>query len=626
MRFFNRDIAVGLFISFGLHFVMLLILSFIVFQGQMDKLQMVLDSVFDEERLQEEFTQEVEQSTQAAETVNYVSGAMAEGMTGTGGTGGPVVAQQKLDEAESLREPDVKVNIGAMTVPGLNIISKDLGSGQVTGEVGRVVEGYGAALGQMTQEILRLMRESKVHVVWLFDESDSMKDDQKEIRERFYKVYEELGLVQRQDAKLKVSDEILLSTVMSFGKGVNEHTKKPTSNADEIKAAIDKIQVDESGLENTCAAINEAVSRYQAGAIRQKRKLVVIVVSDESGDDGEKVEETIHRCKSSDTPVYVLGHYSVFGYPYAHVRYIDPKFGLHHWLRINRGPETPFPECLQFDGLHGRWDVFSAGFGPYEQVRIAKQTGGIFFMLPGKEDNLVGAGSLEDRKFELLDMKEYLPDLSARMEYAKNRDSSKFRDIQWRVIATLNPHTDKELNMQEHQYSLDPAQFAVQGKVTFDRALRAMGLLNEAVKLLDSVKKLRDKEPSERWRANYDLMHAQCLAYRVRLFQLLLALDDHQKRKPTVKDPKNNFWDIRRVHELLEPDKEQIRQTRTDMAELKQQLDTAKSEFQSVIANHPRTPWARRAQWELQHGFAMKFGEAFWDPRYNSPDIKLPKQ
>lgn len=622
----KRDLVVGVAISLGLHVVAVVALSFIVFQGPLGNLQMVLDSVFDEERMQEEFTEEVEQSTAASDVVNYVAGSMAAGMTGTGGVAGPVVATQKIEQAESLREPDVKVNIGSVTMPGLNIISKDLGSGQVTGEVGRVVEGYGAALGQMTQELLRLMRESKVHVVWLFDESESMKDDQKEIRERFYKVYEELGLVQKSDAKLKVSDEILLSSVMSFGKDIHELTQKPTSNGDEIKAAIDKIKIDESGLENTCAAIGSVISKYGAGATRQKRKLVVIVVTDESGDDGEHVEETIQRCKNADAPVYVLGHYSVFGYPYARLRWVDPKFGLTHWLQINRGPETPFPECLQFDGLHGRWDVFSSGFGPYEQVRIAKQTGGIFFMLPGNEDNLVGAGSLEDRKYELLDMKEYLPDLSARMEYAKNRDSSKFRDVQWRVIATLNPHLDKELNMQEHRYSLDPAQFSQQGKVTFDRALRAMGMLNEAVKLLDSVKKLRDREQSERWRANYDLMHAQCLAYRVRLFQLLLSLDAHQKAKPVPKDPKNNYWDIRRVHELLEPDKEQVRQTKVDLAELKEQNEQAKAEFQAVVKNHPRTPWARRAQWEAASGFGMKFGEAFWDPRYDKLDIKFPKQ
>ncbi|MDB5342960.1 MAG: hypothetical protein JWP89_1337 [Schlesneria sp.] len=627
----NRDSLTTMTISVLLHVVILFALSFLVFEGPLAHLQMVLDTVFDaEERPPEEFAKDVEESTVATETVNFVTGATAVGMSagtsGGGGNGGIAVAQQRIEQAESLRVAEVRVNMGAMNVPGFNVIGKDLGTGQVTGETGRVVEGYGAALGQITQELVRLMRESRVHVVWLFDESDSMTDDQKEIRERFYKVYEELGLVQKHDSKLKTSDEVLLTSVMSFGKGITEQTQKPTANADDIKAAIDKIKVDESGLENTCAAITSAVGKYGTSAIRQKRKLIVIVVSDESGDDGEHVEEAIQRCKSADAPVYIMGRYSVFGYPYARLKWVDPKYGLTHWLQINRGPETAFPECLQFDGLHGRWDVFSSGVGPYEQVRIAKQTGGIFFMLPGKEDNLAGAGSLEARKFEMLDMKEYLPDISSRMEYAKERDASKFRDAQWRVIVTLNPHKDEKLNMREHRYSLDPNQFATEGKETFDRALRAMGMLNEAVQLLDSVKKLRDKEPAERWRANYDLMHAQCLAYRVRLFQLLLSLDAHQKNKPVPKDPKNNYWDIRRVKEMLEPDKEQVRQTKVDMAELKKQNEVAMAEFKDVIQRHPGTPWARRAEWELTSGFGMKFGEANWDPRYDKLDIKMPKQ
>jgi hypothetical protein len=627
----NRDSLTTMTVSVLLHVAILFALSFLVFEGPMAQLQMVLDTVFDaEERAPEEFAKDVEESTVATESVNFVTGATAVGMsTGAssgGGNGGIAVAQQRIEQAESLRVAEVRVNMGAMNVPGFNVIGKDLGTGQVTGETGRVVEGYGAALGQITQELVRLMRESRVHVVWLFDESDSMTDDQKEIRERFYKVYEELGLVQKHDSKLKASDEVLLTSIMSFGKGITEHTQKPTANSDDIKAAIDKIKVDKSGLENTCAAITSAVGKYGASASRQKRRLIVIVVSDESGDDGEHVEEAIQRCKSADAPVYIMGRYSVFGYPYARLKWVDPKYGLTHWLQINRGPETAFPECLQFDGLHGRWDVFSSGVGPYEQVRIAKQTGGIFFMLPGKEDNLAGAGSLEERKFEMLDMKEYLPDISSRMEYLKERDASKFRDAQWRVIATLNPHKDEKLNMQEHRYSLEPNEFAKQGKETFDRALRAMGMLNEAVQLLDSVKKLRDKEPAERWRANYDLMHAQCLAYRVRLFQLLLSLDAHQKNKPVPKDSKNNYWDIRRVQEMLEPDKEQVRQTKVDMAELKKQNEVAKAEFKEVVNRHPGTPWARRAQWELANGFGMKFGEAYWDPRYDKLDIEVPKQ
>ena len=251
-----RSTLPGLLVSFALHAGMLLALSFVVFKAPLEQLQMIVDSVLSDERAQEDFNHDVEQSTEVAATVNYVAGAMASsGLSagGGGGTGGPVVEQRKLDEAASIQGPTVKVNIGSMNLPGLKTISHDLGAGQVTGDIGRVVEGYGAALGQMTMELLRLMREQRVLAVWLFDESDSMKDDQKEnSRALFFKVYEELGLVQKTEGRHKPSDDVLLTTVMSFGKETHEHTPKPTSNTEEIKAAIDKIQVDETGVENFC--------------------------------------------------------------------------------------------------------------------------------------------------------------------------------------------------------------------------------------------------------------------------------------------------------------------------------------------------------------------------------------
>ena len=129
-----------------------------------------------------------------------------------------------------------------------------------------------------------------------------------------------------------------------------------------------------------------------------------MVVSDESGDDGTKVETTLAAAVKAKSPIYFLGRESVFGYRYARIRWVDPKYRLTHWLTINRGPETPAPEQLQWDGLHSRWDVFSSGFGPYEQVRLAKETNGIFFVLPGEEENLTGAGAHEKRKFDFLDM------------------------------------------------------------------------------------------------------------------------------------------------------------------------------------------------------------------------------
>ncbi len=622
MNFHKNFSAFGT--SLALHGLAVIALAFIRYQVAGNDPKMTLDSVFAEERVQEEFEQEVDVSTEVAETMNFIAGSIAPNTSAVGGGTGAVAAQTKIDQSESLKEPDFTFKAGPITVPGLNILSNDLGTGQVTGDIGRVVEGYGAALGQITQELIRLMREEKIHACWLFDASESMEDDRREIRDNFHKVYEELGLATKSDEKLKTAEEPILTSIFTFNSNAVELTAKPTSDVKLIRAAIDRVVKDEGGQENFCVSTSSVIAKYARMAAGQKRKLVIIMMSDESGDDGDKIEEAITLCKKSDAPVYFLGRYAVFGFPLARMKWRDPKYGLDHWLAIKRGPETPYPECLQFDGLHQRWDVYSSGFGPYEQVRLCRETGGIFFLLPGDETNISGRGTHLERKFDLLDMKEYLPDLSARAVYQRERDSSKFRNVVFQVVQRLNPFVDKELEMREHWFPADFEEFAKEGALNFQRAVRALKLINEAVVFLETVKPLYEKEKSMRWRAHYDLCHAQMLAYRVRLFQYILALDKHQADKPKPKDPKNNRWHAVRLPEMLEPTPTQIKQAGVDLEELKKQEQMAREEFQAVIKNHPRTPWAQVAQQELNVGFGMKMVESYWDPNYSKPDIKLP--
>jgi hypothetical protein len=163
--------------------------------------------------------------------------------------------------------------------------------------------------------------------------------------------------------------------------------------------------------------------------------------------------------------------------------------------------------------------------------------------------------------------------------------------------------------------------------VNFKKTLRAMVLLNQAVKLLDDVRPSRAEEASLRWRANYDLVWAQCLAHRVRLFQFLLALDQHTKAAPFPKTSTNNCWNVVRRREMLPPDDEQVLQTNVDLKELGAQEQRARGLFQLVLTEHPGTPWARRAEYGLATGFGMIFAEGFSDPRYAEvgKTIKLPK-
>jgi hypothetical protein len=435
--------------------------------------EIVVETIFINERLHQEYSQELEQ-TEIAEQITLVSGGMVS--TAVGASSEPTLNRVKIEKLESLQEPIFKLNIAEITAPADGVLAEDLGEGQVTGEVGAMVEGYGEALSRISKELIRLMREQKVLVVWLFDESESMKDDQAEIRQEFGTVYAELEIAQRKVKVLrrKKNEDVLLTSVVGFGKEIHTLTRKPTSDVNEIRAAIDRIPIDDSGEEYTCQAIAAVIDQYHKQAVRQKRKLVVIVVSDESGNGGQFVEATVTKAKRAKVPVYILGRESVFGYPYAQIVWKDPLYGLPFWVQIYRGPETAFPECLQWDGLRARHDAFSAGFGPYEQVRIAKETGGIFFVLPSEEENLSGAGAHEERKFRAYDMKQYQPLLLSRREYLQRRNRSKFRTQIWNVIAKLNPHTDKQLNIKEWHYSIDPVAFHREGLREHAKAVRAL--------------------------------------------------------------------------------------------------------------------------------------------------------
>jgi len=246
-------------------------------------------------------------------------------------------------------------------------------------------------------------------------------------------------------------------------------------------------------------------------------------------------------------------------------------------------------------------------------------------MLPGDEENLSGAGANLNRKFEFLAMKQYQPLLLSRREYDTARKKSKFRTAIAEVVAVMNPLTDKKLEMKQIWYDFEPKKFRPQGLENASKALRAFGMLNVAIKKLESIKYLRDKEYSMRWRAAFDLCYAQCLAYRVRLFRFMLAVDSHLKNPPKPKNPKSNRWNATRTKKMLEPDEKQKKTTKVDMKELNKQLELAKAQFNLVKKKHPGTPWAQRANWDLGQGFGMYFQDTFRDPKYDDIKVKVPK-
>ena len=309
----------------------------------------------------------------------------------------------------------------------------------------------------------------------------------------------------------------------------------------------------------------------------------------------------------------------MFGYPYARFRYKHPQTGRTHWLIVDRGPESAFVEQLQTNGFHRRHDAFGSGFGPYEQTRLARETGGIFFMLPSVESNLVRG---HKRRYQLEILRPYKPDLRARIEVLADRDKYPLRTFLWTVINDLNPYNKQagrsvEMRME---FSLDPARFVQQAKQEQVKAIRFIGYLGEVQKILENdAAKHRDQEPDPRWQANYDLIYAQTVAYQARLYEYGVALEQFMQNPeivPLTKSPNLTLvnWDAVTAKPIRAPEKSQP------------YIDRAKELFNDVIRNHPDTPWAERANWELRRGFGVRIAPDY-DPPYRrvSNPSPLPK-
>ena len=556
-----------------------------------------------------ELEKEIETVTE--QTVSVFSAAPAVGIAGGGpvAAGSPTLDMTLVEKAENT---EIVINAPTIGIPDSRDLIEAVPDGKVKGEPRDIVDDYQTAMDRIAQEIMWMLDENNVLVVWAFDQSESMKDDQQEIRDRVANVYNQLGITGNSNG------QALLTAVTSYGKGFIDHTnKKATSSRDEIRKAIDSVPIDDSGEEMMCQAVGEAITRYRDAA-KRGRQMCLILVTDESGNrvnNDQFLERAIAAATAAKCKIFVLGRESVFGYPYAHIRWIAPDTKRHHWLRIDRGPETGFPEQLQTNGFHRRHDAFSSGFGPYEQTRLARETNGVFFMLPSVETNLVGA---QKEKYALEALRPYRPDLRARIEVLADRDKYPLRSLIWKVISDLNPHDkSKKAVEMRMEFSLSPADYRKQMLGEQRKALLHLQYMAEAEKALAEGKRLREQEADPRWQANYDVIFAQLVAYQARMYEYGVALEEFMRQPKTAPL-------MRGTAKLVHWDARTVKKTRTE--ESKPYIDRASVLFKELQELHPGSPWAARAAWELRRGFGVDLVPDYHAPYVNVTNpMKPPK-
>lgn len=512
------------------------------------------------------------------------------------------------DKLPDVKTPGVSSPVAGF-VPGAPTVDLQGRSG-VAGDPARPIESIGEALDQLAAEIIRQIAGKKLTVIWMFDESGSMRDDQKAVRDKFDHVASELK--GQLDAEQKEAG-VLTHLIVGFGQDLHFDLPKPTADIDLIGKAIDRLRVDESGFEHTLQAIRQTIDKF-ASLITKERRLMIVLVTDESGDDGAQIEEARVSALRHDVPIYVIGRQSLFGYDRAHLLYEDPVTKDHYWPAIKRGPETAAIECLQWDGLHERWDEQPAGFPPYELARMVKDTGGIYFLLPNEENLRVRR---REQRYSSDILREYMPEYGSRTDYVAKRAALPLRQSLYEIIEGT-----KNFGFRRHfPVELSALGEAIRNEFPIvEERLRALVAVENRLR---SLQKARDRETEKRWQAQYDLMLAQIVCAQIKAFEYMACLQEMvalgergQLKTSEMPDPNRLGIDW-----VLDHSKE--RKAPTDKTDKK--YAQAERLFKDVIAKHPKTPWADLAQDCIDRGFGVQRNEWKYSPQYQERAKYVPK-
>ena len=516
------------------------------------------------------------------------------------------VGKGRINEKTSL--PGVRIDglagspISLLPVAAATDLS---GGGKIAGDPIFDVKEIGVALDQLAREILRHLKDHKLTVVWLFDESTSMQDDQKTILQKFDRVSSELKL--NVEATKKTAGA-LNHAIVGFGQSTDYVLEKPREDIDQIGRAIKNLKIDSTGIENTMRAIREVVEHY-AGVIRKDRRLLIVLVTDESGDDGADVEEARQALKKYKVPLYVIGRQSLFGYPYAHHQYIDPVTkDVYHPL-IRRGPETADVELYQWDGLYDRWDEQPSGFAPYELARLTKDSGGIYFVLPSEEFMRIRR---REQAYSITQLKEYLPEYDNRLTYVERRNNSPLRQLLHAIVM------ESRAFLYRRDYPIDLQELVQAALPEVEKATIKLNTLIEIQHRLEALKSEREREPEKRWQAHYDLMLAQTVAFQVKAYEYRALMVSIAKAPPTPKrQPGPELvvtWVVDHSKKPLAPHNETAKK-----------YTEAERLLKEVIVRHPKTPWADLAQDALDRGLSVQLNEWHHNPKYYERGQFVPK-
>lgn len=588
MQKFSIQDAPGWLISLGVHLAIMALLLLVRFQTKANKGAMFLDAVEDVQTEAAFDTTEADQVGIGAE-VTTLSATSSAGAAAAAAQSGPSVQQTVAERVdEGFRPPEVRVEVGGEMAPPSDdfltaSVGKD-GAGATGGGTENVSEGgLEGAIDRMTWEIAQALHHSKTTVIWLFDQSLSLKERRDSIADRFENVY-------RQLESLDEGGKGALQTVVAtYGEGFKLLTDKPVEDVKTLIPKVRAIPNDPSGKENVFSAVNQLVQKFK-GERAKKRSVLIFIITDEKGDDADKhLEDTITLCRRQGVKIYTIGNAAPFGREKGYVLW-KWEDGSTEDVDVDAGPETVEPEALALEFWGGKGpdlSRMSSGYGPYALTRLCKETGGQY---------LIAQEDMKGQRFDPAVMRSYQPDYRPIPEYMKSLSKNKAKAA---LVTTAKATKIENIPLPRLSF---PAYNDNVLRETITESQKPIAELiykfNRLVDMLQLGEKDRDKVSEPRWRAAYDLAMGRALAMKVRSLGYNQMLAEMKGTPKNFQNKDSNEWRI-------EPSK-----TINAGQESKKLERQASMYLKRVIDENPETPWEKLAARELSTPMGWEWKEA----------------
>lgn len=436
-----------------------------------------------------------------------------------------------------------------------------------------IPEPFEKAFRDLVTEIETAAEEKPTHVAWLIDQSNSMSVMRKHLAETIGKL----------DSKLAAVSSSTL--VAAFGSSFTMLTPEPVHGPMSIAESISAIDKDNSGKENCLSGVLALGRAFRKTGERNDHR-ILIIATDEAGDDFMAVEDAATLCSKMGIRVFCLGNVSPFGTRRGYVsRTYDD--GYVERIPIDQGPETIWrmvPDWPSTTVPEIAFSRISSGFGPWALERLCRATGGRY---------LIAKDDMEIR-FDAEVMSKYEPDYTS-WNSEKRREQFPFQPLHNAVITAGALSGQNSLRIPFPFMRADTAD-RLRSDITMSQrsCLSTEYVAKKVLLILDSVEPGKEEVVSPRTQASYDLSIGRALAIQIRALQFNHLLAE-RKGDALLPKPPDNTWQLVAA------------KTVDDNPAIEKQIAKAEQHLQKVVREHEGTPFAYVAKKELERGFGWSW-------------------